>query len=301
MLAAIDVGSNTIRMLIGSYCDGSIVCPSYNRHMVRLAGDYSDKAGLSVDAMGRALTVLKTYQDIIQSNNVATVKIVGTAALRRAVNQQSFLQQVYASTGFEIDVIDGAQEALLTTTGVLSVVQSGSENLLVIDIGGGSTEITAVIAGEVCLHVSYPLGVVRLSEEYPTSIERQSQIDLVIEQFALELSRHGLVLDTFELIGTAGTITTLAAINLNLDKYDSELINNHLLSYGWLIGIEQKLKLLSMRQRECIAGMEAGRGDLILPGLQILLAFMDLTQVTRVRVADSGLLEGVFLRQAMDL
>ncbi len=298
MLATIDVGSNTIRMLIGKYCDGSIVSPLYYRNIVRLAGDYSVSTGLSDDAMGRALIVLETYQNIIQTKNITGVHIVGTAALRRAVNQKYFLQQVYSSTGFKIDVIDGAQEALLTSSGVLSVIEPSSENLLIIDIGGGSTEVTAIVAGDIRLHESYPLGVVRLSEEYPSVIARQGQIDFVIDQVASKLSGLGLSLHDFELIGTAGTITTLAAINLQLDKYNSELINNHSLSHDWLLSVKQELELLTVLQRECVAGMESGRGDLILPGLQILLAFVDLLQVTSVKVADAGLLEGLFLRHA---
>lgn len=295
MLAAIDVGSNTIRMLIGECCDGAIVPHSYHRNIARLAGNFSLETGLSDVARDRVISILELYQKTLISLNITAVHIVGTAALRRAKNRQYFLSQVLAATGFEIEVIAGRQEALLTTVGVLSVCNSSDKNLMIIDIGGGSTEITAIVAGKIQLHESYPLGVVGLCEECSSVTDRQQQIDLIIKQFAEKLRRLDLAAHNYLLVGTAGTVTTLAAIHLQLEKYNPELINNHELSVAWLESVKQKLESMSVLQRESLPGMEQGRGNLIIPGLEIILAFLKLLQLSHLKVVDAGLLEGVFL------
>ena len=137
--------------------------------------------------------------------------------------------------------------------------------------------------------------MVRLCEECFSDFERQRQIDTVIEQFIESLKTFGLADRKYQLIGTAGTITTLAAIHLQLKKYDAALINNHELPTDWLQEIQPTLKLLSVPEREALTGMEPGRGDLILPGLQILLTLTRSLQLSSLKVADSGLLEGVML------
>ena len=199
------------------------------------------------------------------------------------------------TTGLQIEVIEGAEEALLTTMGVLSVVDPVPESVIIIDIGGGSTELACLIDGRIRFQESYPLGVVRLCEECSSVSERQQQIDAVFDQFTESLLTLGLADRPYQLIGTAGTITTLAAIHLQLDEYDAALINNHELSSVWLEELQQMLQLLSVPEREALTGMEPGRGDLILPGLQILLTLSRLLQLSSLKVADSGLLEGVML------
>ncbi|NOQ41905.1 MAG: exopolyphosphatase [Desulfuromusa sp.] len=295
MQAAIDVGSNTIRMLIGDCRKGTIVPHSTHRKIVRLAGDFSVQTGLAETAMHRALTALKSFHDIISAQNISHVRVVGTAALRRAKNRQSFIDNVLSATGLEIEVIEGAEEALLTTMGILSVVDPVPDSIVIIDIGGGSTELACLIDGQIRFQESYPLGVVRLCEECSSASERQQQIDAVFDQFTKSLKMLGLADRQYQLIGTAGTITTLAAIHLQLDDYDASLINNHDLLIDWLEDLQQTLKLLSVPERETLTGMEPGRGDLILPGLQILLTLSRLLQLSSLKVADSGLLEGVML------
>ncbi|MDA3902562.1 MAG: hypothetical protein PF441_03820 [Desulfuromusa sp.] len=295
MHAVIDVGSNTIRMLIGECCKGTILPHSYHREMTRLAGDYSASSGLSELGMSKTLATLKSYQNSISSQNVSQIRVVGTAALRRAENRQVFLDMVLAETGLNIEVIEGDEEAQLTTMGVLSVVGPMTNSTVVIDIGGGSTELACIINGQIRLQKSYPLGVVQLCEECFSDAERQQLIDAVFKQFAESIKLIGLTDRPYQLIGTAGTITTLAAIHLQLEKYNASLINNYYLSVNWLNILQQKLKLLSVPEREALIGMEPGRGDLILPGLQILLTLLRQLQLSSLRVSDSGLLEGVLL------
>ena len=295
MYAVIDVGSNTIRMLTGDCRNRKIEPHKYYREITRLAGNFSEQNGLSDSGMCKSLAVLKTFNNIISAQNISQVKVVGTAALRRAKNQQFFIDKVFVETGLKIKVITGVEEALLTTTGALSAVKPTPETALVVDIGGGSTELICIIAGKIHFQTSYPLGVVRLCEEFSSETARQQQIDLIFKQFSESLAALGLADRKYQLIGTAGTITTLAAMDLQLKTYDALRINNHELSILCLEKLQQKLKFSSVLEREMMIGMEQGRGDLILPGLQIILSLMHNFSLSTLKVSDSGLLEGVIL------
>lgn len=295
MHAAIDMGSNTIRMLVGDFRNGTILPYSYHRDIIRLAGNFSEQHGLSESGMQKCLSTLKSYKKILSSHAVSHLRVVGTAALRRAENKQFFIDKVFSETGFVVEVIDGEEEALLTMKGALAAIRPSPESALVVDIGGGSTELACSVSGSIRFQKSYSLGVVRLCEECPSDIERQQQVDSAFAQLADNMKSIGLLDKKYSLIGTAGTITTLAAIHLQLKKYDAEKINNHELSASWLVSIQQKLKQISVSERETLVGMEQGRGDLILPGLQILLSLMRQLHLSSIRVSDSGLLEGVFL------
>ncbi|MDX2481600.1 MAG: hypothetical protein QNK24_14850 [Desulfuromusa sp.] len=295
MYAVIDVGSNTTRMLLGDCHKGAIQPHSHYREITRLAGGFSESTGLSAIGMDKTLATLKSYKKTIAAHNISHVRVVGTAALRRAQNQQVFLDKVLAATGLVIEVIDGVEEAQLTTMGVLSVVAPIANSTVVIDIGGGSTELTCLMDGQVRFQASYPIGVVQLCEECFSDAERQQLIDAAFKKFAASIKAIGLADRPYQLIGTAGTITTLAAIHLQLEIYAAGLINNHELSVYWLEGFQQKLKLISVPEREALIGMEQGRGDLILPGLQILLTLLRQLQLSSLRVSDSGLLEGIIL------
>lgn len=296
MRAVIDIGTNTIRMLLGDCRNGIINPESYHRQVTRLGGDFSPQTGLTATAMQRALTTLRAYQDIIAAAGISTVRAVATAALRSAKNKESFLAEVVSSTGINIEVIDGEEEARLTTLGVLSVIDPIPKAAIVIDIGGGSTELICIVDGEIRMQKSYPLGVVSLCERYSSAAQRQQPIDTVVSQFIQSLQQVGLAGINDQLIGTAGTITTLAAIHLQLKEYNYNPINNHELSIGWLYEIQQELELISVPERELMIGMEEGRGDLILPGLQILLTLMQQFQFSTVTVSDCGLLEGLMLQ-----
>lgn len=295
MQAAIDVGSNTVRLIIGECLHGILRPNEYHRKITRLSGNISVHNELNTASMGRTLDALKSYREILNAADVNQIRIVGTAALRRATNRKYFIDQVFAETGLTLEVIEGIEEARLMAMGVLSVVDPLPENAIVIDIGGGSTEFVCLSKGSVCFQQSYPLGVVRLCEEFSSDRERHQAILNVICQFTSAIKSSGLSGINWQLIGTAGTITTLAAIDLQLTDYDADLINNHCISMFRLKEIDQCLSSLSDTEREAIAGMEPGRGDLILPGISIVSELMKIFRQDQIKVADSGLLEGILL------
>ncbi len=292
MQAIIDIGSNTIRMLLANCDNGIIQNHSYYRDITRLAGGLSDQHGLSESSMLNSLAVLNKYKNILSQHDVKQLRVIGTAALRRAKNKHHFIESLFSETGLSLEVINGDEEALLTAKGVLSVIQPIPESAIIIDIGGGSTELAFAHNGDITFQESYPLGVVNLSEEFSSYSDRQNRIDSVFKNVEESIKS---VKVPFILIGTAGTISTLGAIHLELDSYDARKINNHELSVTWLMSLEQRLQALSVREREAMTGMEKGRGDLILPGLQILLTMTRKLQLSSIKISDSGLLEGAIL------
>jgi exopolyphosphatase/guanosine-5'-triphosphate,3'-diphosphate pyrophosphatase len=295
MDAVIDVGSNTVRMLIGECRDDSVFPKSYERRITRLAGGISAQSALAAAGMQRTLEALVAFSEIIATHKINKIRAVGTAALRRAGNRQSFIDQVQSATNLNIEVIAGQEEARLMAKGVLSVVRPLPAAAMIIDIGGGSTEFVCLQNGLVQHQHSYQLGVVLLSEDYPASAPRKAHIDNILNQFEKALAERGIRDRSYQLIGTAGTITTLAAMQLELKKYDYTKINNHRLTARWMEEAYQKLEPMPVSERESLVGMETGRGDLIIPGLEILLQLLKRFACSEMIVADSGLLEGLLL------
>ena len=295
MQAAIDVGSNTLRMLISTGSQGPSASDLYLRRVTRLSGGLTDTAGLTVASMQRTLEALQYFQSIMAEQQVEKCRAVATEALRRAVNRQQFLELVAAESGLNLEIISGEEEARLTTAGVLSVISPLPQAAIIIDIGGGSTELICVINGRTVCQKSYPLGVVRLCEECASAADRQEQIAKAFDDFYGLLKGQHLLSYSYQLIGTAGSVTTLAAIHLELEDYAVDKINNHLIPVNWLEELKRKLELLTIAERETLPGMEVGRGDLIIPGIEILLCLSQKFSQNDLRVSDSGLLEGILL------
>lgn len=298
--ATLDIGSNSVRMLIGSCAAGQLHPCIYERRITRLGGGFSPATGLSAAAMARTMIALKDFSAILKSHHVQSLRAVGTAALRRAANRQQFIEQVYQQTGISIEIIDGEEEARLTAIGVLAVISPRPDNAVIVDIGGGSTELICLLDGRICAQRSYPLGVVRLAEEYSCRHQRQQAIESELTSFRSALQQLFSSSQPVELIGTAGTMTSLAALDLKLTHYDPAVINNHRLSLRWMHSLNNQLEPLSATEREQLPGMEQGRGDLILPGLLLATAIAAVLRVTHLTVADAGLLEGSFIDACRD-
>ncbi len=298
MLAAIDVGSNTVRMLIGKVVDGKVIPERYERKITRLKGQQTAK-GLAPASMERTLSALRDLIDISSRYNLSAMQIVGTEALRSAVNGRQFAEKVHDSLGVELQIINGQTEARLSAAGVLSVVDPVPERCVIVDIGGGSTEIVVVDRSEVVFSESLTLGVVQLAEINSRDAGEALLLGAT-GQIRDQLATAGL-LDlaadpATALIGTAGTMTTLAAIDMEMASYDWRRVNNHRISAERVGDILSRLQPLTPQEREKVAGMEAGRGDLIIPGIQILQRLMSTLAKKTFVVSDFGLLEGLLLQ-----
>jgi exopolyphosphatase/guanosine-5'-triphosphate,3'-diphosphate pyrophosphatase len=303
VFAAIDVGTNTVRLLLGKIAGDRIIGERYERTITRLGGGFTPQKGLAPDAMERTLRTLTHYAAITAEACARKVAVFGTAALRQAQNADELQARFFRATGLTLEIISGEKEAFLSCRGVRSGLNPTPEECLIFDIGGGSTEFILYCQGKIRFQNSYALGVVNLSEHFNDPERLAARIDEVLSRLAGDLSQSGWdpeALRDAQLVGTAGTVTTLAAVHLGLPVYDRHLVNNLLLSRSDLSVLRQRLENIPLPEREALPGMERGRGDLILPGLTIVEALMGRTGHDVLKISDNGLLEGILLSLADD-
>lgn len=297
--ASIDLGTNTARLLIAENKDGKLRTLHVEREIVRLGGGFTDDCGLSVEAWQRGLNCMKKFASAMQRYHVEFLMASATSAVRDAVNGSAFVDRVKSDTGIQLVVIDGENEGRLTLDGVMSGLDMLHDSMLVLDIGGGSTEITIASHGVPSYINSLPLGVVRLTEGFSTCESMRNRISSVLDHAAELMSTAGIQLPhCSEMISTAGTATTLAAIQMEMQEYDSGLVNNFIISRHEIEIIFERLLRLSPSERLLVPGLEKGREDLIIAGILITTQFMDKFGFTRMKVSDYGLLEGLALAAA---
>lgn len=292
--AAIDFGTNTARLLIGERHNHKLSTLRVEREIVRLGGGFSDERGLSEEAQQRGLNCLKRFAAIMREYGVEQVRASATSAVRDAVNGASFVELVSRETGISLNVIGGDLEARLTLAGVISGLDVIEDRMVVLDVGGGSTEITVAEDGIPLFVSSIPLGVVRLTEGFRTLPSMIRRIEAVMSQLESEMSAAGICGQPgSELVATAGTATTLAAIQMEMTEYDYRRVNNYLITRTEIESIYQRLLPLSPSERISIPGLEKGREDLIMAGILITVHVMDRFGFGRLKVSDYGLLEGL--------
>ncbi|MFH1027736.1 MAG: exopolyphosphatase [Pseudomonadota bacterium] len=292
--AAIDFGTNTARLLIGERINQKLSTLRVEREIVRLGGGFSDVMGLSEEAQKRGLNCLKRFAGIIREYGVEQIRASATSAVRDAVNGATFVEHVFRETGIRLNVIGGDLEGRLTLEGVISGLDVIHEKMVVLDVGGGSTELTVAENGTPLFVRSIPLGVVRLTEGFTTFQSMNQRIVTVMNQLETEMSAAGICGQPgSELVATAGTATTLAAIQMEMTDYDYRRVNNFLISRAEIEAIYQRLLPLSPSERISIPGLEKGREDLIMAGILITEQVMDRFGFGRLKVSDYGLLEGL--------
>jgi exopolyphosphatase/guanosine-5'-triphosphate,3'-diphosphate pyrophosphatase len=294
-VAAIDLGTNTARLLIATLNPYRQIL--LKRTITRLGGGFSRESGLSTEAMQRTREALQDFARELARHRVTRLRAVATSAVRDAVNGAEFCTQMAQQTGIALEVIDGHQEALLTLAGVASVLEGPYRDLAVFDIGGGSTEYT-LAQGDIALFSrSLPLGVVRLTEGKDGVAAMRDKVSRELCLLRDQLAGEGL-LERFcagPLIGTAGTATSLAAMQLELSDYDYRRVNNFVLQHAEIEAIFQRMLPLTPAQRLQLTGLEPGREDLIIAGTIVALETMRIFGFSELRVSDSGLLEGLIL------
>ncbi len=308
--ASIDIGTNTLRLLVAeSNSKDAYKVVHRDRAVTRLGGRFSEEDGLiDDDTASRTINVLGRFSNSLIKYKVNNVKAVGTSVIRRARNRVEFLNEVYKKTGLNVDVITGNDEALLTLKGVLQVI-SRNGRYVVMDVGGGSTEYILGCDEEEQGAYSIEMGVVSLTEEFILSdppikkekLRLENKIKTELTSLISDINTNNTDLSLFTgyegamLVGTAGTPTTLAAIDQGMEAYKPELINGYQLSLDRLKAMYDSLSGLTLMERRKIPSLEKGREDVILAGILIILKTMELLDFKEMVVSDSGLLEGVML------
>ncbi|MBX3237888.1 MAG: Ppx/GppA family phosphatase [Nitrospiraceae bacterium] len=300
ILAGIDIGTLTCRLLIAELLpSGSLREIQSERKILRLGQGVDRDRTLHPDAMARVIPTLKQWCQAIERAQVEAAVAVATSAVRDAANRDEFVNLVRRETGLAVEVISGEEEARRTLLGIRSGLPKGVTDMLALDIGGGSTELILDRPGRSPLVRSVDIGVVRLCERVlqhdpPTSEEvEQAREWAARETRAAVLEMEGYRAAVF--VGTAGTITALAAMAQQLSAYEPARIHNYRLMRTEVQALEATLLSRTKSGRVGLPGLERNREDVIAAGAIILRTVMDTLGVTTVLVSDYGLREGVLL------
>ncbi len=310
--AALDLGTNNCRLLIATPAGGSFrVVEAYSR-IVRLGEGLGQSGRLSDAAMDRALAALKVSAEKVRRRRVVRLRAIATQACRIAANGQAFVDRVAEETGLQLQIITPQEEAKLSVAGCLNLLDRTTDAALVVDVGGGSTELSwvelkgAPPTGTPPLKawLSVPIGVVTLAELFPEGEQgTQAWFRAMVEQVKGEIAafkradglRPVFEADRAHMIGTSGAITSLAGMHLDLPRYDRSRVDGIWMTRAECDAAAGRLLALSPRARAEQPCIGPDRSDLVLAGAAILQAVQELWPCTRVRVADRGLREGILL------
>ena len=301
--AVLDIGSNTIRLLIANtQQEQTFEKIHYQHHIARLGEGLQQSGRLGDAGQQRAMTIFSQLVEVCQSHGVEAGDIiaVATAAVREAENGQDFVTQVREQTGLNIQIISGEVEAKLALSGAMLGLPSHiGLDMLLFDIGGGSTEFTRVQHGEIVDSISMKLGVVRLTESCvrsnPVSVDDyQAMKDVVLAQLQeVESFWGGNQLRPKHLVGTAGTVTTIAAMVQEMVAYDAAKIDGLQMSAQMFADLRDDLLVKTNEERLAIPALEKGREDVIVAGLAIVDVMMNHWGFEALISVDSGLLVGL--------
>ena len=308
LYAALDLGTNNCRLLIverdGN--DGFRVRDGFSR-IVRLGEGLERTGRLSDDAMNRTIAALRICASKIRRAGISRMRCVATEACRGAENGEAFIQRVKRETGLRLEIIDGKAEAELAAIGCGSLFNPDVDDIILFDIGGGSTEVSRMTRQpnnffKLVDSASLPLGVVRLAERHagdgPYEHGYEGMLDESETRLKDFMERQSDITDMarVQIIGTSGTVTTLAAVQLGLAKYDRNVVDGCTIAARDITRVIGDLRQLSrdeLAENPCI-GKE--RADLVLAGCAVLEAIYRRWPVTQFSVADRGLREGLLMR-----
>lgn len=299
-LAGVDIGTLTCRLLIADLpSDGKLKEVQSERRILRLGEGVDQTKQLSVAAMDRVIQCLKEWRRLIDEAQVDKVTAVATSAVRDAGNRDEFLDRVKREAGFEVELISGEEEARRTLLGIRSGLSDGVTDVLALDIGGGSTEFILDRPGQKPVVRSIDIGVVRLCERLlrhdpPTADEVQQAREWVAKETKAAVAGMGNY-QTAIFVGTAGTITSLAAMAQKLPTYEPARIHNYQLQFSTIQEIEQTLLSRNKADRVGLPGLEKGREEVIAAGAIIIRTIMETLVQQACLVSDLGLREGVLI------
>ncbi len=314
--AAIDLGTNNCRLLIARPAGENFVVVDAFSRVVRLGEGLAQTGVLSQEAMDRAVGALQVCADKLRRRNVHLARSVATEACRRASNGAEFIERVRHETGIALDVISAEEEARLAVLGCHILLEPGLGPAMIFDIGGGSTELVLIESGPTVPRIldwqSVPWGVVSLTESCePEGETREARLgryakmrEIVSDSFADFAARAAVVREAAHehggprLLGTSGTVTTLASVHLDLPQYDRRAVDGLNVPAESMREISSRLSGLSPAERRELPCIGRERADLVVAGCAILEAILDLWPAERLGVADRGIREGI-LRSMM--
>jgi len=314
--AAIDLGTNNCRLLIARPAGEHFVVIDAFSRVVRLGEGLSQSGRLSQEAMDRALGALHICADKLRKRGVHLARSVATEACRRAENGAEFIARVHTETGIRLNIISAQEEARLAVLGCHILLEQGEGPAMIFDIGGGSTELVLVEATGTVPRIldwqSVPWGVVSLTEgvgpvedspggRAAAYAEMRRRVDDSFASFARRISDvrvRAVAEGDLRLLGTSGTVTTLASLHLELPQYDRRAVDGLIVPAASMREISQRLATLSPAERQAVPCIGRERADLVVAGCAILESILEVWPADRLGVADRGIREGI-LRSLM--
>ena len=308
--AALDLGTNNCRLLVARATrDGFRVIDAFSR-IIRLGEGITASGRLSEPAILRAVDALRVCRAKIRNRGATRARLIATEACRSAANGLDFLQRVREDVGIELEIVDRETEARLAATGCTPLVDPDAEGVILFDIGGGSSELVRLGRSlptehgpphpEIRAWISIPIGVVTLAERHGGVTVTREMFETMIEEVAVHVDRfaaqHGGATDGLHMLGTSGTVTTIAGVYLELPRYERRRVDGCWMSHDQVTGVVERLLGMSYEHRVANPCIGAERADLVLAGCAILEAIRRAFPCRRLRVADRGLREGMLVQ-----
>ncbi|WP_254492772.1 Ppx/GppA phosphatase family protein [Bartonella sp. B1099] len=313
LYAALDLGTNNCRLLIASPSKPGYfrVVDAFSR-IVRLGEGLINNGFLNTQAMDRAIEALKICRLKLKQRHIKRYRLIATEACRSAENGKHFIQRVLDETGLELEIVDRQTEARFAVTGCSTLVEPNTEAIVLFDIGGGSSEIVLLdvsqkrsfrLAGQITAWTSLPVGVVTLAERFGgnnISLDEFEKMKSYVRGLLNNFSdRHKLGAlaqgSKFHLLGTSGTVTTLAGMYLNLERYDRKKVDGIWMDDADITLMTKRLLSWDIEKRIINPFIGRERADLVLAGCAILDVIREIWPSQRLRVADRGLREGILI------
>jgi exopolyphosphatase / guanosine-5'-triphosphate,3'-diphosphate pyrophosphatase len=296
-IAVIDVGSNSIKLLVAElYSDGRLETVLDSANITKLGSGLKQAGKLNMEAMETSCRAISEFQATAEKTGACRVMAVGTMALRTAQNGTDFVNMVRDSSGLEIRVIPGEEEARLSYLAVVSGLNLGDGVIAVFDSGGGSTEFIFGSGNTITTILSANLGVVAISEIILKSDPvTPAEVEAALGYIKNILTEHKVKKEISRLVGVGGTVATMGAVKLKMQHYDPAAIHGSILE---LTEVNRQVALYSektLAERKNITGIQPGRADIILAGACIVKVTMELLEKDSIVISDRGIRHGLIL------
>jgi exopolyphosphatase/guanosine-5'-triphosphate,3'-diphosphate pyrophosphatase len=309
--AALDLGTNNCRLLVARPTGDSFQVVDAFSRIIRLGEGVSGSGRISEAAIARAVDALSICRDKMKNRGVDRARLIATEACRAAVNGSEFQKRISEQVGLELEVVDRETEATLAATGCTPLIDPDAQGVILFDIGGGSSELVRLGRGlavgggppppAIQAWASLPVGVVTLAERHGGVAVTPAIYEVMVEEvsgFVRDfVARHGNAgLDSIHMLGTSGTVTTIAGVHLALKRYDRRRVDGCWMSGTQVTAVVDRLLDMSYEDRVANPCIGAERADLVLAGCAIFEAIRRAFPCKRLRIADRGLREGMLVQ-----
>lgn len=296
-IAAIDIGTNSMRFMLCEVGGNTIVKKEKELIITRIGKDVSKTGMISDKSRIRNIDALKYFKNKADRHGAQEMFTIATSAVRDAVNGEAFVADALIQAGVDVRIIDGEEEAELGLKGVMSEIQNPQESVLVIDIGGGSTELILGSKDKIDYSVSIPAGAVRLTEQFvtnnPISTEDTAKMENKLDELFKESLEHLNKKRIDRIVAIGGTATTAASIFHGLSIYDPKIVHNTVINLHFIESTFNQLKDMSLRERWNVKGLQKERADVMPAGIYILKYLTEGLKKDSLIISENDNLEGI--------